>query len=129
MKVFWKSTGQLQMEAESAAELEVIDALMHGPYALSQGPGRVLVRERELPFAREGKGMVSLIGEAMVVTGIVLDLERAARQRQALQATQTLGQALGQLVSLLPAEVKGNLSQAAARVAPVQGDLEKQLPV
>lgn len=128
MKVFWKSPGQLQLEAESAVELQVIGDLMHGPYAPSQGPGRVLVREGELPFARDNKGAVSLMGEARVVTGIVLDLERGQRQRQALQAAQTLGQALGQLFSLLPAEVKVNLSQAAAGVGAVQGDLEKHHP-
>lgn len=70
MKVFWKSPGQLHMEAESAAELEVIASLVHGgPLA---GATWLRVPEDQLPFPREREGITTLIGVPCVVVGLQL---------------------------------------------------------
>jgi hypothetical protein len=119
MKVFWKvPQQQLQMEAESAAELNVIRDLVHGgPMA---GAHYLLVQEEELGFVRgHDDGIVSLINGPRIVAGLVWDAGAAKRQREVLNAQQALGQAIYKLFSLLPVEPKVDLAQSATGVAPV----------
>ena len=126
MKVFWKQPQQLlQMEAESAAELNVIRDLLHGsPLA---GATWLCLPEADLGFVRaRGDGIINLIGGARVVTGLLWDAGAAVKQREALNAHQALGEAIHQVLRLLPVQSQIDLTAAAARVTTVKGDLEEQ---
>lgn len=126
MKVFWKEPQRLlQMEAESAGELNVIGDLLHGgPLA---GATWLCLPEADVGFVRaRGDGIVSLIGGARVVTGLLWDAGAAVKQREALNAYQALGQAIDQFLRLLPVQSQIDLTAAAARVTTVKGDFEEQ---
>lgn len=126
MKVFWKEPQRLlQLEAESSAELGVIEGLVRdGPMA---GAQYLSVPEKELPFDRHPQdGMVSLVGGARVVVGCVWDVGALMHQKQVLNTQQALGQAVYEMLRLLPIKPQVSLMQPAAGVAPAEGDFEKQ---
>ena len=115
MKVFWKEPQRvLQMEAESAAELNVIGELLHGgPLA---GATWLRVPEDQLPFSRQpGDGITSLIGGTAVVTGLLWDVQaRPAEAVNDLRAQEVVAldamaalkkQAAGRAINPLVAEL------------------------
>ena len=119
MKVFWKvPQQQLQIEAESGAELRVVsDLLLGGPMAKAQW---LTVPEAELPFTRHPHdGITKLMGPSAVVIGLVWDVPAHAQPNELLKAEQALGQAFSKLLGLLHPQVQIDLSLPATGVAPV----------
>jgi len=124
VQVFWKEPGRLlQIEAQSADELNLIGELAHGYL-----PGSTWLRVpvADVPFACSDRdGITTLMGTPCKVIGLLWDLDPSSERNTQLQAAQTLGKAVYQLLSALPIKTQADLGIAAARVTPVKGELDE----
>jgi hypothetical protein len=128
VKVLWQTPHKtLQLEAESADELNLIGELAHASTLRTATWLRVPETEVCFPHAAHD-GITTLIHGAKKVIGLLVDVDPESPRNSHLQALQATGQAVNQLLSLLTRQAQADFPLTTTGVSPVDGDLQKQPP-